>query len=110
MKVRLDPARRRDMIVRAGILHARTYGIGTISPENVADRCSVKTSAATVRRYFLTQSDLVGAIVNADPSFRSEAVTRGMISCDAVRQGDEMFCASCNARWGVDESPAWCGQ
>lgn len=27
---------------------------------------------------------------------------------DAVRQGDEYFCASCGKRWGIDEQPPEC--
>lgn len=60
--VRLTEEQRRAIIVTAAVALSATEKLVDISYENVAEKCSVKTSVGTVRRYFRTKAHLWRAI------------------------------------------------
>jgi AcrR family transcriptional regulator len=55
---RLNSARRERVIVSAALRLANEHGLAYLTAERVAAACRVKTSEATVRRYFHTVDQL----------------------------------------------------
>ena len=58
INVRLDPEKRRAVIVAAAIKVGSEGGFWEITADSVADACEVSTSPHTVRHYFPLTDDL----------------------------------------------------
>lgn len=67
------------MIRTNAALLAAEIGLAELTFENVAEKCPVRTSASTVRRYFRLIGDLRLAAVDADVKLRPQAVAMGLI-------------------------------
>jgi Uncharacterized protein conserved in bacteria len=63
---KLTHDQRRAVIITAALRIAADTGIWAVAHSTVAKRCVVPTSAATVKHYFPTKSDLWRATVAAD--------------------------------------------
>jgi AcrR family transcriptional regulator len=72
---RLNSARRERVIVSAALRLANEHGLAYLTAERVAAACRVKTSEATVRRYFHTVDQLRLRVARRSWC-RSKAVSR----------------------------------
>lgn len=63
---KLTSEQRRAVIVTAGLRVARDHGLWSVTHSSVARRCTVPTSAPTVKLYFGTKQSLWAAITEAD--------------------------------------------
>ena len=64
--VRLEEGQRRAIILTAAVALSATCKLVDINYEDVAAKCSVKTSVGTVRGYFRTKAHLWRAIAKHD--------------------------------------------
>lgn len=83
---RLSTRQRRAMILAAAIAQARGIGgLKSITFESVAERCPIRTSAHTVRRYFVTEPGVMLAVVwaTSDEGLKRQAIALGL---DVVTQ------------------------
>lgn len=61
-RVRLSPEARREIIGRAAAVVANNLDrVSAVTHEATAEECEVKTSVATVARYYPTRKDLMNA-------------------------------------------------
>jgi len=63
---KLTSEQRRAVIVMAGLRVARDHGLWSVTHSSVAKRCTVPTSAPTVKMYFGTKAALWSALIDAD--------------------------------------------
>jgi len=59
---RLQTGERKEMILVAAAMLVKQEGIQALTHEDVADRCELDTSVATVRRYYGSWRDLADAL------------------------------------------------
>lgn len=65
--MRLQPEQRRALIVTAASRIAHEGGLLSVTHGDVAKRCSLATSVATVKRYFPERRSLWIAVIKACP-------------------------------------------
>lgn len=75
---RLQPDQRRTVIITAAVREAKDKGLVNVTHGSVAKRCTLQTSAHTVRHYFETQTQLWLAIIEAEPEFKSQGEEFGL--------------------------------
>jgi AcrR family transcriptional regulator len=63
-KIELTPDQRRNVILKAAVLHANAEGLISLTMRNVAALCEVKTSEHTVKHYFKTKAGLIEAVLD----------------------------------------------
>lgn len=76
--MRLEPQQRRTVIITAAVRVARDGQLSDVTHGAVAKRCTVKTSAATVRHYFPDRSQLWRAVIDADERFALQGKELGL--------------------------------
>lgn len=80
MNQRLDPNIRRNVIIAAAIKRVLTNEeIITFSDESVVELCEVKTSVATLRRYFPRRQDLITAMCEQSEEIEKLAKEKGIV-------------------------------
>ena len=59
---RLSTGERKELILAAATKLVKEHGVHSLKHEEVAARCTIETSVATVRRYFGSWDDLANAV------------------------------------------------
>lgn len=65
--MRLQPEQRRALIITAAVRIAREGGLLAVTHGDVAKRCSIATSIATVKHYFPERAAIWRSVVAACP-------------------------------------------
>lgn len=76
--MRMTPHQRRTVIMVAATRLAREGGLPAVTHGDVAKRCSVPTSAKTVRHYFGDRSSLWRAVIVVNPELAHLAAEVGL--------------------------------
>lgn len=77
--MRMKPEMRKRMILNAGVSLASNIGLSAVTYENLAEACPIKTSPATVRKYFTTLPELWLSLANGGSAgLKTEAKALGL--------------------------------
>lgn len=76
--MRLKPEQRRAVIITAACRIARDAGLCAVTHGDVAKRCTMETSVATVKHYFVDRAALWSAVVAKCPEFAAQGRELGL--------------------------------